>query len=229
MDNEPRDRTSSAPGRRRPPYPLHKVVAAVARAETDGVVNALGDAGFARDRIEVVTAENVPGLDGPIGGSGVRGLLTRLNLSIGDDLDELEQARQELLYGHALLRAMGDHDAGGRRPLIAAEHDQGVSPVNTGVPRGKPHSASRRRHEGRMLGTSAKGNVLALVLSVSSLRLGEPDKGSERRRRGPAARRAAAHCPGRPGRASCAGRLRCDPSTVTFLVDRLEERGLVER
>jgi hypothetical protein len=103
MDNEPRDRTSSAPGRRRPPYPLHKIVAAVARAETDGVVNALGDAGFARDRIEVVTAEDVPGLDGPIGGSGVRGLLTRLNLSIGDDLDELEQARQELLYGHALV------------------------------------------------------------------------------------------------------------------------------
>ena len=26
-----------------------------------------------------------------------------------------------------------------------------------------------------------------------------------------------------------AGRLRCDPSNVTFLADRLEERGLVER
>ena len=106
MDNEPRDRTSSAPGRRRPPYPLHKIVAAVARAETDGVVAALGDAGFARDRIEVVTAEDVPGLDGPVGGSGLRGLLTRLNLSIGDDLDEIEQARQELLYGHALIMVL---------------------------------------------------------------------------------------------------------------------------
>ena len=41
MDNEPRDRTSSAPGRRRPPYPLHKIAAAVARDETDGVVPAL--------------------------------------------------------------------------------------------------------------------------------------------------------------------------------------------
>ena len=111
MDNEPRDRTSSAPGRRRPPYPLHKIVAAVARDETDGVINALADAGFARDRIDIVTAEDVPGLDGPVGGSGLRGLLTRLNLSIGGDLDELEQARQELMYGHTLILVLVHGDA----------------------------------------------------------------------------------------------------------------------
>jgi hypothetical protein len=111
MDNEPRDRTSSAPGRRRPPYPLHKIVAAVARDETDGVVAALGDAGFARDRVEVVTADDVPDLAGPVGGTGLRGLLTRLNLSLGDDLDELEQARQELMYGHSLVLVMVDGGA----------------------------------------------------------------------------------------------------------------------
>lgn len=110
MDDEPRDHTPSVPAHGRPPYPLHKIVAAVASAETDGVVNALGDAGFTRDLIEVVTAEDVPGLDEPIGGSGLRGLLTRLNLSIGDDLDEFEQARQELMYGHTLVLVMVQGD-----------------------------------------------------------------------------------------------------------------------
>jgi len=43
--------------------------------------------------------------------------------------------------------------------------------VNTGVPRGKLHSASQRCHEGRTLGTSAKGIVLALVLSVAAIAL----------------------------------------------------------
>ena len=103
MDDEPRDRTPSPPARGRPPYPLSKIVAAVARAETEGVVAALGDVGFARERIEVVTGEDIPGLDEPIGGSGLHGLLTRLNLSVGADLDEFEQARQELVYGHALI------------------------------------------------------------------------------------------------------------------------------
>ena len=40
---------------------------------TDGVVAALEDAGFARDRIEVVTAADVSDLDEPIGGSGSAG------------------------------------------------------------------------------------------------------------------------------------------------------------
>ncbi len=110
MDNEPRDRTPPASGRGRPPYPLHKVVAAVARDKTDGVVTALVDAGFAREQIEVVTADEVSGLDQPVGGSGIRGFLTRLNLSLGDDLDEVDLARQELTYGDAL-----DHGAGPRQ------------------------------------------------------------------------------------------------------------------
>src|SRR5918995_597778 len=82
--------------------------AAIDRNQRDAVVAALTDAGFAPDRIEVVTADDVPGLDEPIGGSGIRGFLTRLNLSLGDDLDEFEQARQELKYGHALVLVMVD-------------------------------------------------------------------------------------------------------------------------
>jgi hypothetical protein len=106
MNDESRDRTPPAFNRGRQPYPLHKVVAAVARDETDGVVAALTDAGFGRNHIEVVTAEDVPGLDEPVGGTGLRGFLTRFNLSLGDDLDELEQARHELMYGHALILVM---------------------------------------------------------------------------------------------------------------------------
>jgi len=84
------------------------VAAAVDRNETDGVVAALTEAGFPPDRIEVVTAEDVSDLDEPIGGSGIRGFLTRFSLSLGDDLDEIERARQELTYGHALVLVMVD-------------------------------------------------------------------------------------------------------------------------
>ena len=108
MTNEPQDRKPPAPGPGRRPFPLHKVAAAMARDMTDGVVTALEDAGFARDRIEVVTSEDVSDLDEPIGGSGIRGFLTRFSLSLGDELDEIEQARRELSYGHALVLVMVD-------------------------------------------------------------------------------------------------------------------------
>jgi hypothetical protein len=106
MDDESRDRTQPASGRVRPPYPLHKLVAAIPRDMTEGVVTALVDADFAREQIEVVTADEVSGLDQPVGGSGIRGFLTRLNLSLGDDLDEVDLARQELTYGDALIMVL---------------------------------------------------------------------------------------------------------------------------
>ena len=67
-------------------YPLRKIVAAVARSDTDGVVAALEEAGFARDRIEII-GETIPGLRELSGESGFHGLLTRLQLRVGDDLD----------------------------------------------------------------------------------------------------------------------------------------------
>jgi hypothetical protein len=108
MDHDPQARTPPAPGPGRRPFPLHKVAAAIAPADRDGVIAALEEAGFARDRIEVVTAEDVSDLDEPIGGSGIRGFLTRFSLSLGDELDEIEQARRELSYGHALVLVMVD-------------------------------------------------------------------------------------------------------------------------
>ena len=59
MDNDSHDRKPPAPGPGRRPYPLHKVAAAIAPTDRDGVVAALEEAGFARDRIEVVTAEEL--------------------------------------------------------------------------------------------------------------------------------------------------------------------------
>jgi hypothetical protein len=103
MDNVSQGSASPASGRGHPEYPLHRVVAAIDRSDIDAVVDALTDAGFARDGIEVVTADDVPDFDELVGGSGVRGFLRRLNLSIGDDLDDIEHARDELEYGHALV------------------------------------------------------------------------------------------------------------------------------
>ena len=123
MDNEPQDRTPPASNRGRQPYPLHKIVAAVGRDMSDGVVTALVDAGFAREEIEVVTADQVSGLDEPIGGSGIRGFLTRFNLSLGDDLDELDLARQELTYGDALIMVMvHDNAERDREHAVLREH-----------------------------------------------------------------------------------------------------------
>jgi hypothetical protein len=122
MTNESSRRPPSAAAPRRP-YPLHKIVAAVEAGATDGVIAALTDAGFARDRIEIVTSRDVPGLDEPVGGSGLHGFLTRLNLSAGDDLDALDQARRELAHGHALaLVSVHDDAERDRVHTILREH-----------------------------------------------------------------------------------------------------------
>jgi hypothetical protein len=108
MDNDTHDRKPPAPGPGGRPFPQHKVAAALAPDMTAGVVTALEGAGFAPDRIEVVTAADVSDLDEPIGGSGIRGFLTRFSLSLGDELDEIEQARHELSHGHTLILVMVD-------------------------------------------------------------------------------------------------------------------------
>jgi hypothetical protein len=124
MENESRDGTPPATGRDRLPYPLHKIVAAVARDQADTVATALADAGFAQDRVEVVTADDVSGLDQPVGGSGIRGFLTRFNLSLGDDLDEIDIAREELTYGDALIMVLV-HDNAERDRARAVLHEHG--------------------------------------------------------------------------------------------------------
>jgi hypothetical protein len=111
MNDEARERQAAAPAHGRPAYPLHKIVAAVDRAKVEGVITQLAAAGFPRDQIDVVTAEDGAGLDELSGGTGVRGLLRRLSLSVGDDLDAVEQMREELRFGHALVLVPVHDDA----------------------------------------------------------------------------------------------------------------------
>jgi hypothetical protein len=89
----------------------YKIVAAIEQVETDRVINELGNSGFARELIDVVTAEDVQGLDQPIGGMSVRGFLTRLGLSLGADLEEFELARSELAAGHVIVMVEARGDA----------------------------------------------------------------------------------------------------------------------
>lgn len=103
--------SSSTPSEYQPSYPLHKVVAAVEPDKLDQVSAALTAAGLDGDRIEIVTAEDGPPTDEPIGGSGLRGFLARLGLSLGDDLDAIEQAQSELREGHALILVTVHGDA----------------------------------------------------------------------------------------------------------------------
>ncbi len=100
------DQLHNVTSQRQLTYPLHKIVAAMARSEADEVVVALDKAGFTRDRIEVIIAEDVPELGEPIGGSELHRFLVRLRLSKGDDLDELEQARRELMDGYAPIQVL---------------------------------------------------------------------------------------------------------------------------
>jgi hypothetical protein len=111
MHDHPPGHTSSAPSEYQPSYPLHKVVAAVDPARLDQVAAALATAGLDGDRVEIVTAADAPPSDEPIGGSGLRGFVARLGLSLGDDLDALQQAQSELRQGHALVLVAVHGDA----------------------------------------------------------------------------------------------------------------------
>ena len=111
MQNHPHGHTSSAPSRYEPSYPLHKVVAALDPGRVEQVAAALADAGLDGDRVEIVSATDDVQSEEPVGGSGIRGFIERLGLSLGDDLDALQQARSELRQGHALMLVAVHNDA----------------------------------------------------------------------------------------------------------------------
>jgi hypothetical protein len=79
------------------------VVGAMDAEAVSLVTAALTKAGFAKDRIQVVTAADVEGMESPLERSGIRGLVGRFLLNLGDDLDEMELMRQELKAGHVLV------------------------------------------------------------------------------------------------------------------------------
>jgi hypothetical protein len=68
---------------------------------------------------------DVPGLDDPVGGADFRGFLTRLSLSTGANLDEIDQGRRELAHGQALVLVLV-HDDGVRDRAEAVLRQQGA-------------------------------------------------------------------------------------------------------
>jgi hypothetical protein len=79
------------------------VVGAMDAEAVSLVTAALTEAGFAEDQIQIMTAADVEGMESPLDRTGIRGLVGRFLLSLGDDLDEVEQMRQELAAGHVLV------------------------------------------------------------------------------------------------------------------------------
>jgi hypothetical protein len=96
-------RTAPATGLRRHGTPEGKIIGAFEPSALDTLIPALVEAGFAEDTIDIVTAEDMPHLDAPIDRQGFAGAIARFLFSLGDELEELEQMRNELRAGHVLV------------------------------------------------------------------------------------------------------------------------------
>src|SRR5262245_28880408 len=84
------------------PHP--KIVGAAGRSDSDIVAAVLGDAGFSRDRIEIVTADEIKAPHDLIAESGLRRLRVQLKVSGEDGLDQQDGERQALMSGYALIQ-----------------------------------------------------------------------------------------------------------------------------
>src|SRR5690606_14345228 len=93
----------------------YRIVTDVARPDTARDVAMLCEAGFSRDRIEIIVVEDIPRLEGALGGTGLHRFLVRLQLARGDELDDLEQARLALMNGRAVIQVLVDGDTEHRR------------------------------------------------------------------------------------------------------------------
>ena len=109
MDATPRDRSSSEDGESLGSLE-GKVIGAVQPTVVSEVTAALEAAGFPADEIDVVTSEDIAALDASIDRPGLSGLVSRFVFSIGDDLDEIQQAREELAAGLILIGVAADGD-----------------------------------------------------------------------------------------------------------------------
>jgi hypothetical protein len=103
VDSATPNRSSPAAGSRHHGSPEGKIVGAFEPSALDTLIPALVEAGFAEDTIDVVTAEDIPQLDAPIDRQGFAGAIARFVFSLGDELNELEQMREELRSGHILV------------------------------------------------------------------------------------------------------------------------------
>jgi hypothetical protein len=105
------------------------VIGAFAPDAVELVTAALVAAGFAADQVDLMTADDLQNLDTPINRPGLTGSLGRFLLSLGDDLDELEKARQELASGHVLVGvpAMGSESIHRVRDAMREHGGHGIT------------------------------------------------------------------------------------------------------
>jgi hypothetical protein len=132
MDATPRDRSSSEVGERQLGSLEGKVIGAVQPTEVSDVTTALEAAGYSTDEIDVVTSEDIAALDVPIDRPGLSGLVSRFVFSIGDDLDEIQQAREELAAGLILIGVAADGDESVHRVRDILREHGGQSIVHFG-------------------------------------------------------------------------------------------------
>ena len=96
-------------------YPTNRVFAAVDPQQLSALVPALIDVGFAP--IGILAGEaGRRRLQQTAGESGIGGLLRRIQMSVGGDLDHVAQAQEALEQGRALVDVEVEGDAAKDRP-----------------------------------------------------------------------------------------------------------------
>src|ERR671920_333464 len=111
MTNPDASRPSDVSGGGALDYPPNRVFAGVDPQQLSALVPALIDAGFAP--IGILAGEaGLRRVQQTPGGSGVGGLLRRIQMSVGGDLDYVAQAQEALQQGRALVDVEVDGDAG---------------------------------------------------------------------------------------------------------------------
>jgi len=124
LENSTDKQPSRAADSRHHGSPEGKIVGAFEPSVLGTLISALVEAGFAEDTIDVVTAEDIPQLDAPIDRQGFAGTIARFFFSLGDELNELEQMREELRSGHILV-GVPVHGEDATRRVRALMREQG--------------------------------------------------------------------------------------------------------
>lgn len=83
--------------------PEGKVIGAVEPENSAMIIVALAGAGFPADQIDVVTAADLAMMNNPLAHDGLRGFIERFLLSLGEELNALEELRQMASNGHTLV------------------------------------------------------------------------------------------------------------------------------
>jgi len=125
-------RSAPATGSRRHGTPEGKIIGAFEPSALDTLIPALVEAGFAEATIDVVTAEDMPHLDAPVDRQGFAGAIARFLFSLGDELEELEQMREELRAGHVLVGVPVDGEDATRRVRTIMREEGGHGIVSFG-------------------------------------------------------------------------------------------------